>query len=105
MISVSGTANANSPISLAPVTAMSFLGTRSLSISSRTRRMFDLLVKPGFNEMEVGFPAASQTDFDFVRSGTHGLDECLAAVAQIDAERASCARMSAKHLHSSLVTF
>jgi len=33
----------------------------------RKRRMFDLLVKIGFKEIEVGFPAASQTDFDFVR--------------------------------------
>ena len=29
--------------------------------------MFDMLVKIGFKEIEVGFPAASQTDFDFVR--------------------------------------
>ncbi len=34
----------------------------------RKRRMFDLLVKLGFKEIEVGFPSASQTDFDFVRS-------------------------------------
>ena len=33
----------------------------------RKRRMFDHLVKLGFKEIEVGFPAASQTDFDFVR--------------------------------------
>jgi 2-isopropylmalate synthase len=33
----------------------------------RKRRMFDLLVHCGFKEIEVGFPAASQTDFDFVR--------------------------------------
>jgi 2-isopropylmalate synthase len=33
----------------------------------RKRRMFDLLVKMGYKEIEVGFPAASQTDFDFVR--------------------------------------
>jgi 2-isopropylmalate synthase len=33
----------------------------------RKRRMFDLLVGLGFKEIEVGFPAASQTDFDFVR--------------------------------------
>ena len=33
----------------------------------RKRRMFDLLVRVGFKEIEVGFPAASQTDFDFVR--------------------------------------
>ena len=35
--------------------------------SARKRRMFDMLVKIGFKEIEVGFPAASQTDFDFVR--------------------------------------
>jgi 2-isopropylmalate synthase len=34
---------------------------------SRKRRMFDLLVKCGFKEIEVGFPSASQPDFDFVR--------------------------------------
>ena len=33
----------------------------------RKRRMFDLLVTMGYKEIEVGFPAASQTDFDFVR--------------------------------------
>ena len=31
------------------------------------QRMFDLLVEIGFKEIEVGFPAASQTDFDFLR--------------------------------------
>ena len=35
--------------------------------AQRKRRMFDLLVRTGFKEIEVGFPAASQTDFDFVR--------------------------------------
>lgn len=35
--------------------------------AERKRRMFDLLVGMGFKEIEVGFPAASQTDFDFVR--------------------------------------
>lgn len=33
----------------------------------RKRRMFDLLVRVGFKEIEVGFPSASQTDFDFMR--------------------------------------
>jgi len=33
----------------------------------RKRRMFDTLVEMGFKEIEVGFPAASQPDFDFVR--------------------------------------
>lgn len=34
----------------------------------RKRIMFDLLVSMGFKEIEVGFPSASQADFDFVRS-------------------------------------
>ncbi|WP_372699231.1 2-isopropylmalate synthase [Arthrobacter sp. JSM 101049] len=33
----------------------------------RKHQMFDLLVRMGFKEIEVGFPSASQTDFDFVR--------------------------------------
>src|SRR5574340_943210 len=35
--------------------------------SERKLRMFDLLVKMGYKEIEVGFPAASQTDYDFIR--------------------------------------
>ncbi|MGA4543914.1 2-isopropylmalate synthase [Uniformispora flossi] len=35
---------------------------------ARKRTMFDLLVRMGYKEIEVGFPAASQTDFDFIRS-------------------------------------
>src|SRR5574341_654013 len=34
---------------------------------ARKRRMFDVLVQMGFKEIEVGFPAASQPDYDFVR--------------------------------------
>jgi 2-isopropylmalate synthase len=34
---------------------------------ARKRKMFQLLVDMGFKEIEVGFPSASQTDFDFVR--------------------------------------
>ena len=33
----------------------------------RKLRMFNMLLKIGFKEIEVGFPSASQTDFDFVR--------------------------------------
>jgi 2-isopropylmalate synthase len=33
----------------------------------RKRRMFELLVRMGYKEIEVGFPSASQADFDFVR--------------------------------------
>ena len=36
--------------------------------TERKDRMFALLCKLGFKEIEVGFPSASQTDFDFVRS-------------------------------------
>ncbi|RYI99171.1 MAG: 2-isopropylmalate synthase, partial [Actinomycetales bacterium] len=36
--------------------------------AERKRAMFDLLVRMGYKEIEVGFPSASQTDFDFVRS-------------------------------------
>ena len=35
--------------------------------SPRKHRMFEQLVKIGFKEIEIGFPAASQTDFDFCR--------------------------------------
>jgi 2-isopropylmalate synthase len=34
---------------------------------ARKLRMFELLVKIGFKEIEVGFPSASQTEFDFLR--------------------------------------
>jgi len=34
---------------------------------AQKQRMFDLLVKVGFKEIEIGFPAASQPDFDFCR--------------------------------------
>ncbi|MDO5031834.1 2-isopropylmalate synthase [Corynebacterium sp.] len=38
----------------------------------RKHRMFDLLVKMGYKEIEVGFPSASQTDFTFVREIIEG---------------------------------
>ena len=34
----------------------------------RKQRLFDMLLMIGFKQIEVGFPSASQTDFDFVRS-------------------------------------
>src|SRR5688572_6365759 len=34
---------------------------------ARKRRMFDTVVQMGFKEIEVGFPSASQPDFDFIR--------------------------------------
>ena len=39
---------------------------------ARKMKMFDLLVRMGFKEIEVGFPSASQTDFDFVRQLIEG---------------------------------
>src|SRR5690606_24413417 len=36
--------------------------------AERKLRMFELLVRMGYKEIEVGFPSASQTDFDFVRT-------------------------------------
>ena len=35
---------------------------------ARKRRFFELMVAMGYKEIEVGYPSASQTDFDFVRS-------------------------------------
>src|SRR5436190_20532490 len=35
--------------------------------AARKQRFFDLLVRLGIKEIEVGFPSASKTDFDFVR--------------------------------------
>jgi 2-isopropylmalate synthase len=40
--------------------------------AERKMRMFDLLVAIGYKEIEVGFPSASQTDFDFVRALIEG---------------------------------
>jgi 2-isopropylmalate synthase len=40
--------------------------------SERKLRMFQLLVKMGYKEIEVGFPSASQTDYDFCRELIEG---------------------------------
>src|SRR2546423_3499590 len=39
---------------------------------ARKHRMFDLLVRMGYKEIEVGFPSASQTEFDFIRELIEG---------------------------------
>ncbi|QIY98376.1 2-isopropylmalate synthase [Streptomyces sp. S1D4-11] len=39
--------------------------------TTRKRRFFDLLTRVGFKEIEVGYPSASRTDFDFVRHLVH----------------------------------
>ncbi|MEN9608215.1 MAG: hypothetical protein RLZZ06_146, partial [Actinomycetota bacterium] len=49
----------------------------------RKLKMFQLLVKMGYKEIEVGFPSASQTDFDFVRlliEGGHIPDDVVIQV-------------------------
>lgn len=38
----------------------------------RKRRMYDLLVRMGYQEIEVGFPSASETEFEFIRSLIEG---------------------------------
>ncbi|MDR1627076.1 MAG: 2-isopropylmalate synthase, partial [Spirochaetia bacterium] len=46
-------------------------GNQALAIPMNLKEkqeFFDLLVKTGFTEIEVGFPSASQIDFDFIRS-------------------------------------
>jgi len=51
--------------------------------AERKMRMFQLLVKMGYKQIEVGFPAASQTDFDFVRElieGEHIPDDVVIQV-------------------------
>jgi 2-isopropylmalate synthase len=52
----------------------------------RKNRMFALLVRMGFQEIEVAFPSASQTDFDFVRAiiegGTVPKDVALQVLTQ-----------------------
>ena len=40
--------------------------------AERKMRMFKLLVRMGYKEIEVGFPSASQTDFDFCRDLIEG---------------------------------
>src|SRR6188472_387050 len=35
--------------------------------TARKQAMFELLVRMGYKEIEIGFPASGQTDFDFVR--------------------------------------
>jgi 2-isopropylmalate synthase len=60
----------------------------------RKNRMFALLVGMGFKEIEVAFPAASQTDFDFVRSivegGTIPDDVAIQVLTQCRPELIEC---------------
>jgi 2-isopropylmalate synthase len=47
---------------------------------ARKRRFFDLLAGIGYKEIEVGYPSASQTDFDFVRQLTDVPDDVTIVV-------------------------
>jgi 2-isopropylmalate synthase len=62
----------NAVISSAPIWCSTDLRDGNQALVSpmgpeRKQRMFDLLVRLGVKQIEVGFPAASKTDFDFVR--------------------------------------
>ncbi len=62
----------NRVLDLAPVWCSTDLRDGNQSLvkpmdPARKQRMFDLLVRLGVKEIEVGFPSASKTDFDFVR--------------------------------------
>ena len=52
----------------------------------KKRRFFDLLLKVGLKEIEVGFPSASQTEFDFIsgliREGRIPSDVCIQVLTQ-----------------------
>ncbi|HSK26054.1 MAG TPA: 2-isopropylmalate synthase [Jiangellales bacterium] len=78
----------------------------------RKRRMFDLLVGMGYKEIEVGFPAASQTDFDFVRQLIEGdlvpddvviqvLVQCREHLIERTFESIRGARQAIVHLYNS----
>jgi len=71
------------------------------------RAIFDLLVSMGFKEIEIGFPAASQTDFDFVRSlvddGAIPEDVTISVLTQsrgelIDRTLDACSRVARAHI-------
>src|SRR5271168_3409532 len=81
----------------------------------RKNRMFDLLVRMGFKEIEVAFPSASQTDFDFVRSIIEGgaiadgvviqvLTQCRAELIERTFEAVKGARKVILHFYNSTST-
>jgi 2-isopropylmalate synthase len=78
----------------------------------RKRRMFDLLVRMGYKQIEVGFPAASQTDFDFVRELIEGdlipddvviqvLSQCRDALIERTFESLRGAKQAIVHIYNS----
>src|SRR5271154_5325266 len=81
----------------------------------RKNRMFDLLVRMGFKEIEVAFPSASQTDFDFVRSIIEGaqipdgvaiqvLTQCRAELIERTFEAVKGAKKVILHFYNSTST-
>ncbi|NDL56750.1 2-isopropylmalate synthase [Phytoactinopolyspora sp. XMNu-373] len=80
--------------------------------AERKRRMFDLLVRMGYKQIEVGFPAASQTDFDFVRELIEGdlipddvviqvLSQCRDALIERTFESLRGAKQAIVHIYNS----
>jgi len=81
----------------------------------RKNRMFDLLLAMGFKEIEVAFPSASQTDFDFVRSIVEGgkipdgvaiqvLTQCRAELIERTFEAVKGAKKVILHFYNSTST-
>jgi len=81
----------------------------------RKRRMFEKLVELGFKEIEIGFPAASQTDFDFCRQlieenmipddvTIQVLTQARAALIERTYEAIKGARRSIVHVYNSTST-
>jgi 2-isopropylmalate synthase len=76
-VSLSGRTWPDAVVSTAPIWCSTDLRDGNQSLvnpmdSGRKHRFFDLLLELGFKEIEVGFPAASATDFDFVRELVEG---------------------------------
>jgi 2-isopropylmalate synthase len=76
---------------------------------ARKRRMFDLLVRMGYKEIEVGFPSASQTDFDFVREivteGTIPDDVTIQVLTQCRPELIERTFVACAGVHRAIVHF
>jgi 2-isopropylmalate synthase len=81
----------------------------------RKHRMFQLLVQMGYKEIEVGFPAASQTDFDFIRQIIEGdlipddvtvqvLTQCREPLIERTFESLRGARRAIVHFYNSTST-
>jgi 2-isopropylmalate synthase len=74
---------------------------------ARKQRMFDTLVAMGFKEIEIGFPSASQTDFDFTRflieSGRIPKDVTIQALTQARPELIERTFESLRGAHRAIV--